>query len=163
MVSTAYMRKMVAIVSQSQSKREKDPDKRHVYKMEGKWISFNVGGIKLKRLRQLIRLACELYEIPPPAVKKHSGKEYSYSDGVTISFNKDHMNHGVALHEVAHHIVDWIWLDDDEVEGHGREFQGVYQWLMKVFGIAPEAALRASWEAQGLQWKPIPPNATPGW
>lgn len=146
----------------SRSSRNRDPQKKELYKLEGKFLSFNCGGIKLRTLRELIHLACALYEVPAPAVKRHNNKEWSYSDGIVISFNKDHMNHGVALHEAAHHIVDWLWLDDDEVEGHGREFQGVYQWLLVCFGIAPKAALQAAWEAQGLVWAPIPPKDTPG-
>ena len=129
--------------------------------MEGKFLSFNLGGVKLGDLRDVIHLACALYGVPFPGVRSHKGKEWSYSNGVSISFNKAQMNHAVALHEAAHHIVDWCWDIADGVEGHGREFQGVYQWLLKVCGIAPEAALAAAWEAQGLKWDPIPPKDAP--
>lgn len=140
------------------SKSDKDPQKQQVYKLEGGFLSFNVGGVKLPKLRQLIRLACELYSVPHPGVRAHKGGEWSYSNGVSISFNKAQMNHAVALHEATHHIVDWTWPDDDDIEHHGREFQGIYQWLLTKFGVAPEAALRAAWETEGLTWGPMPPH-----
>lgn len=149
---------MVVYVPRTQ---RKDPQKKKVYKLEGQFLMFNRGGTKLSDLRDCIRLACAMYDVPDPGVRSHKGKEWSYSNGVTISFNKDQMNYAVALHEAAHHIVEWLWGEDSGVEDHGREFQGVYQWLLVLCGIAPVAALQAAWEAQGLKWKPIPPRETP--
>lgn len=131
----------------------RDPQQLKVYKWEGEWADWNSATISLAKAREYVRWACELYWVEAPKVIRHAGNEYSWSDGMTISFQKGQVSRAIALHEVAHHICNAMF--GLKTPGHGPEWMAVYLWLLIKARIAPKTALLASAKAKGIKWLPL--------
>lgn len=154
-----------------------DSQQELVYEWEADFKDFNRPTLSLAECGKYVRTACARYEVPPPKIRAHrkGGLTFYQADKVpkkadvaaafrvvkgsaTISFHADGRNPAVALHEAAHAILNY-WLPLGGVEDHGREFCGVYFWLLLRAEIMPEAALEASAKAAGIKWFK---NFTPG-
>lgn len=153
------------------AKDDHDPQRELVYEWESDFKSFNIPTIPLAACRALVIKACRKYEAPAPVVRGHrrGGLSFYQADKAprsypnilavhevikgtaTISFRADGRNHAIALHEAAHAVLNY-WLPLGGYEDHGREFLGIYFWLLEFYDILPEAALDASAKAAGLQW-----------
>jgi hypothetical protein len=147
-----------------------DPQKERLYAWEAKWDSFNRQTDTLKTCRQYVHTACAYYGIPPPSVRSHGGRAYSWYQADSayaqiqttridgdykhvISFNKDRgLNLPTALHEAAHAVASVLlpW----EMPDHDPKFVGIYLWLLAKAKIAPRSALEASLKAAGVEWEP---------
>jgi hypothetical protein len=145
-----------------------DPQRDKLYAWEARFRDWSRKTDSLKACRQYARTACAYYGIPPPSVRSHGGRAYSWSqaDGnyaqintvrakgkshSVISFNRDRgLNVPTALHEAAHAIASVLlpW----EMADHDPRFVGIYLWLLVKARIAPRAALEASLTAAGVQW-----------
>ena len=145
-----------------------DPQKDSLYAWESKWYSWNRKTDSLGTCRQYVHTACAYYGIPPPKVKSHGGRAYSwyqadadYAHTTTvrvgmkhksvISFNRDRgLNIPTALHEAAHAIASVLlpW----EMADHDPRFVGIYLWLLVKSRTAPRSALEASLTAAGVAW-----------
>ena len=145
-----------------------DPQRDRLYSWEAKWRSWNRKTDSLSDCRKYVHTACAYYGIPPPSVRSHGGRAYSWSqaDGnyaqintvrangksrSVISFNRDRgLNIPTALHEAAHAIASVLlpW----EMADHDPRFVGIYLWLLIKTRIAPRSALEASLTAAGLTW-----------
>lgn len=123
-----------------------------LYKWEDAWSSWNASTCSLAECRKFVRMACEAYGVPPPPVATHKHTEMSYFDParMRISLRYDHKNVPIALHEAAHAIV-WHYYGAS-VPDHGKEFMGIYLYLLAQARCAPEVALTASARAAGLRW-----------
>lgn len=145
-----------------------DPQKDALYGWEAKWGYWNKSLNTLTELRQYVRTACAHYGIPPPSVKSHGGKAYSWYQAdenyahtvstrikgkthAAISFNKLRgLNIPTALHEAAHAIAAVLlpW----EMADHDPRFVGIYLWLLVRAKVAPRVALEASLKEAGIAW-----------
>lgn len=143
---------------------KQDAATRRVYRWEEQWASWNTGSLKLKQMRELVTWALGAYKIPHIPVRSHNGRDMSFylaSDAhPMISFNKEHHNAAIGLHEAAHHITDTLYGRD--LAEHCPEWLGIYLWLMTEANIAPRVALESSAKAMGLKWrKRSSPKAVP--
>lgn len=147
---------------------QQDVQKDALYAFEAKWRDWNRKTSSLAECRQYVHTACAHFGIPPPSVRSHGGKAYSWyqaetPDAVThtlvaagkfksvISFNRTRgLNVPTALHEAAHAIAAVI-LPWDMVD-HDPRFVGIYLWLLIKARIAPRVALEASLTAAGIKW-----------
>jgi hypothetical protein len=138
----------------------KDRQVKRLYDWEAEWASWNTATVTLPECRKYVRQACEAYNVPPPSVSqhKHNGMSYYEPNEHRISLRHDHKNVPIALHEAAHAIVWTIY--GETVEDHGREFCGVYLFLLTAVQAAPEVAITASARAAGIKWckKQVPSN-----
>lgn len=145
-----------------------DIQKDSLYAWESLWKDWNRKTDSLSTCRQYVRTACAHYNVPPPTVKSHGGRAYSYYQAESayasittirtpgkvkssISFNKERgLNIPTALHEAAHAIAAVLlpW----EMADHDPRFVGIYLWLLTKAKIAPKAALEASLLARGVKW-----------
>jgi hypothetical protein len=145
-----------------------DPQKDALYHWESKWKDWNRKTDSLHTCRQYVHTACAYYDIPPPSVKSHGGRAYSWyqadenyahtttvrAAGKTksaISFNRHRgLNVVTALHEAAHAIASVLlpW----EMADHDPRFVGIYLWLLVKAGVAPRIALEASLTAAKISW-----------
>jgi hypothetical protein len=153
------------------AKDDHDPQRELVYEWESDFKGFNIPTLPITACRALVIKACRKYETPGPIVRSHrrGGLSFYQSDKTpsqytdilavhevikgtaTISFRADGRNHAVVLHEASHAILNY-WLPLGGYEDHGREFLGVYFWLLEFYDILPAAAIEASAKAVGLQW-----------
>jgi hypothetical protein len=149
---------------------ELDVQRDKLYAWEAKWGYWNKSVNPLSELRQYVHTACAYYGIPPPRVKSHGGRAYSwyqadenYAHTTTvraggkcrsvISFNRERgLNIPTALHEAAHAIASILfpW----EMADHDPRFVGIYLWLLVKAKVAPRSALEASLTAAGVSWDP---------
>lgn len=129
-----------------------DRQQQRVYAWEAQWADWNAGHLSLRGARSVVRWACKKYGLPPPVVKQHPGKAYSFSCGSLISFSKGQRNSAIALHESAHYIATHIF--GNSIEHHAQEWLGIYLWLLEGYRVAPRIALHASAKAKGLRWTP---------
>lgn len=129
------------------------------YRWEGRWAHWNLKmADTISSPRAWVRWACTKYRTSPPRVLPLSqNSELSYYDSLNHSINIQpvHWNAATALHEAAHAIV--FVACDDAWEDHGREWFGVYSWLLLKAKMWPPVALSASARADGLPWHPISP------
>lgn len=137
----------------------KDRQAERLYRWEESWRDWNRQTQTLVDARKFVRTACAKYSVKPPTVVSHRHTELPFYMPVVarISFNKKYRNPAIALHEAVHHII-YVLLGET-VEDHGREFVGVYLWLLDNAGIAPRIALEASARAVGLRWVSIDDSA----
>jgi hypothetical protein len=153
------------------AKNDHDPQRELVYEWEADFKSFNIPTLSLAACRALVTKACRKYDTPGPVVRSHrrGGLSFYQADKAptqytdilavheviegtaTISFRADGRNHAVVLHEAAHAILNY-WVPLGGYEDHGREFLGVYLWLLEFHDILPASAIEASAKAAGLQW-----------
>ena len=147
-----------------------------VYEWESDFHDFNRPTLTLDRCRKYIHDGCARYGVPPPRVRSHrkggltfyqacrpEGKTISavyqvIRGSAVISFRADGRNPSIALHETAHAILNY-WLPLGGYEDHGKEFCGIYFWLLLREDILPESALIASAKDVGINWLR---NFTPG-
>lgn len=129
-----------------------DRQRRAVYAWESGWRDWNTTTMGLRRAREYVCWACDMYNLCAPRVKQHKPAAYdrSYSQGDLISFRDDEINAAAALHEAAHYITGRIF--GESIEGHAPEWAAVYLWLLIKARIAPRTALCASAAAKGVQW-----------
>lgn len=119
-----------------------DPQQADVYWLEAE---FN-GWWRMVRstrsdLLDLTTAVCKYYGVDEPKVTlsrkeaKHDG-DYLHSE---ITLYKHGQNPGVLIHELAHHITDWLYLD---VENHGPEFVAIYMHLLDKWCFLPNEEFR---------------------
>lgn len=144
-----------------------DPQKHALYAWEDAWGDWNRQSLTLTEIRRLVRKASRLYGVKPPAVTAHTGRMWTtyYPDTASVTFERSQRNTAVALHEAAHHILFALCRQEAEedsdghFEDHGREFLGIYLYLLNHFAVAPLVALTASARAAGLRFIPVPGSA----
>ena len=139
-----------------------DPQKDLVYAWETTFRQFNEHNVPRRVLRQLIRRAERVYRIDPVTIlftnrirkaKRFAKIASAYDPGAhSITLGWKDQNYGIALHEVAHAITDFVL--GDELPAHGAHWLGVYFWLLEWARVAPREALHASAKAHGLVWAP---------
>lgn len=134
-----------------------DLQKEKLYEWEEEWKDWDRNTLKLKEMRATVRWACKKYHVSTPQVRQHKTREWSwYKDGTyrggtaKISFQHGQSNPAIALHETAHHIIYEIC--GETVEDHGREFLGVYLWLLIEAKVAPASALYPSARTASLRF-----------
>lgn len=141
-----------------------DPQRQAAYEWEDEFRDWNRQTASLVECRRYIETACAHYAVKPPRVVGHRGKEITFYQAhediqarflekgaaATISLRPDGRNIPIALHESAHAIAS-VWLPWT-IEGHGREWLGIYMWLLEAASIAPSVALEASAKKHGLKW-----------
>lgn len=140
-----------------------DPQKAALYAWEGAWSDWNRDTTSLAEVRRLVRKACRMYGVPAPAIRGHVGSMWTtyYPTEDYVTFQQGQRNAAIALHEAAHVILFKICKQeaDEESDGnfedHGREFLGLYLYLLNDFGVAPLVALTASAKDAGLRFIPV--------
>lgn len=136
-----------------------DPQKEALYAWEETWGPWNYNSLTLTECREWIVTACDYYGVPPPRVRQHRTREYSwchvYRGVISLQGGKHRARGGrnvsQALHEVAHWIVHQKF--GDKPQDHGPTFLGVYMWLIEAAKLAPPIALHASARTHGLKWR----------
>lgn len=147
---------------------ERDEAAEKLYRWEDSWQGWNANTLTLAECRFVVRRACRLFGVKPPAVVQHRAKSILWfswyaTDPDRISFQCGPSHYGgknlaVALHEAAHHIA---WKRHGwRVHDHGPTFLGIYLRLLEAARVAPAVALRASLRAAGLRWRECEPNHT---
>lgn len=140
-----------------------DTQAKQAYAWQHSWLHWNYKSSSDREIRIAIRQAESYYKIPKIKIKlftknKNSEGEdqnsyYIYSGyygNPRIELRPYHQNIPIALHEVAHAICGSIFRDT--VENHGKEWLGVFMYLLEKEGIAPVSALHASAREFGLKW-----------
>jgi hypothetical protein len=129
-----------------------DKQAEKLYAWEDQWRQWNRATLTMTKVRSWVSWACKLYRVSTPAVKAHKGRAWSRYDPNTasISFERTQRNLAVALHEAAHHIL-WTVVGE-KYEDHGKEFLGIFLFLLSRAGEAPPIALTASARKAGLKW-----------
>jgi hypothetical protein len=136
-----------------------DPQKAALYAWEETWGPWNFNSLTVTECRAWIVQACAYYDVPPPRVRQHRTREFSWCHvrmGVISLQGGKHRDRGgrnvsQALHEAAHWIV--YQIKGDVPQDHGPTFLGVYMWLLEAAQLAPRVALHASARAHGLKWR----------
>jgi hypothetical protein len=135
-----------------------DPQQKRVYRWEDGFRSFLERTATRSQVRELIRKASKQYGIEAPRVtfKTKAGttgritSEYDPEEHA-ISIGWHDCNHAIALHECAHAIADT--LHGQHLQPHGKEWLGIYLWLLQWAGVAPKSALVASAREKRLKWR----------
>lgn len=130
-----------------------DPQKDRLYKWQWEWHEWNRASATLKELQEAVDKACKLWGVRTVPVSRQPKKlEYSvYNDGDrTIRLLPEHHNLAMALHEVAHHIVDVRY--GTAYPHHGKVFVGVFADLLIDFKLAPKEAVYASLKARKIKY-----------
>lgn len=146
------------------SRGRPDPWGKAIYGFEEDWPEANVDSLTLNQCEILIRFACDAYGLVPPVKIGYDRKaqlSYCYADGSGIFFAKTQRNKFIALHEVAHFIADKLF--GQEIEDHGKQWQGVYFYLLSKAEIAPLCALKASLKDRGVPWHKTAPKEVAKW
>lgn len=129
------------------------------YRWEGTWAHWNLKMFDtVAGPRHWIRWACRKYATSPPVVRplpQNSELSYYYALDHSINLQPVHWNASTSLHEAAHAII--FMAVENSWEDHGREWFGVYAWLLLRAKMWPAVALSASARAEGLPWNPISP------
>jgi len=125
---------------------------KQLYAWEDAWSSWNAASCTLSECRRFVRMACKSYKVPVPSVTMHKHTEYSYfsPDDNKIALRHDQRNVPIALHEASHAIL-WHYYRDT-IADHGKEFVGVYLYLLTMSECAPAIALTASLRHYGIRW-----------
>jgi hypothetical protein len=126
-----------------------------VYAWETQWSHWNHKAYdSLNQPRRWMRWAMKHYNVPyvtmgivEPGKKKASF--YRMLDH-RIMLLPAHMNAASVLHEVAHAITDYYYVEEDH---HGPVWAGIFLWLMVRAGFAPKIAFTASMKEAGIKWK----------
>lgn len=133
-----------------------DPQKTALYAWEGAWLEWNWDSMTMPQVRRWMGKACRKYGVKPSKVTAHRGSMWTTYDPErgSTTFMRSQRNIAVTLHEAAHHILYSLSeeFEKEEFEDHGKEFLGVYIWLLNEFGVAPLVALTASARAAGLKF-----------
>lgn len=137
-----------------------DPQREALYSWEETWGPWNFNSLTLTECREWIEQSCAYYDVPPPRVRQHRTREFSWCHVrmgvISLQGGKHRMRGGrnvsQALHEVAHWIVFQLY-GDEKPQDHGPTFLGVYMWLLEAAKVAPRAALSASARQHGLKWR----------
>lgn len=131
------------------------------YTWEGQWKHWNLKMFdSLYGPRHWVRWACRKYGTKPPAVHPLPAKgELTYYGSLThtIHLQPQHWNISTVLHEAAHCIL--FRKTGERFEDHGKEWLGVYTWLLIQSKHWPTIALSSSAKAAGLPWHPLSPTA----
>lgn len=145
-----------------------DVQRQKVYDWQYAWRDWNHGTISDRAVRSVIRRAERLYRVSETEIKLltknynatgqllTSNQKYWYVDGWPslqrhkITIIPAHRNIPIALHEVAHVICTRLF--NETVESHGKEWLGIFMWLLAKEKIAPVSALYASAREFGLKW-----------
>ena len=136
-----------------------DPQREALYRWEDTWPAWGNNDLTLQACRDVVRWACERYDVVPPKIRQHRTEAMSECDvslGV-ISFQakarrdgRGGKNAAVALHEATHWIL-WSTMGD-KPQDHGPLFLRTYMQLLAYYGVAPMIALHASARKAGLRW-----------
>lgn len=133
----------------------KDSQRDAVYAWETEWADWNRGTLSLTKCRAYVAVACQLFGLDLPTVRQHRTKASSYSctteTAAVISFNLQHKNPAIALHEVAHYIHSKT-TRGHTAQDHGPTWLGIYLTLLIVAQVAPKAALFATARKHKLRW-----------
>ena len=121
---------------------KRDQQRSRVYKWEDS-LPLTASGISsgrrcsLKRCRELVDAACDLYNLPKIYVDKPINPRQTYAahyniisvDGESdeIRISKQLQRQDIALHEAAHYVTLKLW---PRAIDHGPEFVRVYMHLM---------------------------------
>jgi hypothetical protein len=111
-------------------------------------------------MMKLVAKSARLYKVPIPRVhffksnrskRKKFAPSYYDPNTHTIYLRPRHMRPNVALHEVAHAIIDWI-MGPHSRAGHGKAWLGVYVELLAKFEFFPREVLAFSLKKAGLKY-----------
>lgn len=131
-----------------------DPQSPRLYKWQWEWDSWSKQSLTLKECQEVCDVACKLWDVPKVPVSAQSNrKDYSaYDDSDrTIKLLSCHQNAPMALHEIAHHIVDIKY--GTGFQDHGPVYVGVFADLLAVFKVAPKDAILASLKVRNIKFK----------
>jgi hypothetical protein len=145
------------------SRGRPDPWGKAIYGFEEDWPEANVDSLTIAQCEILVKFACDAYGMGAPKVgyDRKAKLSYCYADGSGIFFAKTQRNKFVVLHEAAHFIADKTY--GQEIEDHGKEWQGVYFYLLSKAEIMPMCALKASLKDRGLPWHRTSPKDLAKW
>lgn len=129
-----------------------DLQKEKLYEWEASFRDWDRPTSKMADVKYWVRWACRKYHVTPPRIKAIARDGYSIYDPniALIWFTRCNRNPAIALHEAAHHIM-WR-LTHDRYQDHGREFLGVYLWLLIEAKVAPASALYPSARTASLRF-----------
>jgi hypothetical protein len=143
-----------AIPKAEPGKPKNDPQRSCVYMLERELAGCSVyHAARRDDLLGVLEHACRYYKIAPPVLRiyrDNKSKEFgfhAYTLGEPprrASINLNAAYHGAnlftLLHELAHHIVDFTWSEQNGK--HTPEFVGVFMHLLHKYKIMPEDAFR---------------------
>ncbi len=129
------------------------------YAWEDSWTIWAGQNESKQHICKLIYRSAKLYRIPLPEVRflksDKRGKRWlpsSYDPSLhRISLRPRHMRANVAVHEVAHAIVDYI-MGPFSKAGHGKAWLGVYMELLAKWKFMSMDDLKASATRAGLKF-----------
>ena len=129
---------------------KEDPQQYRVYAWENALTNWAGAHATSAQMRRAVERCCRIYRVPVPQLSfatkdRRDGKllHSAYDPGKhTIVFRPRHMDVGSAIHEATHSIVDWI-MGPWGSKAHGREFVGVYIWLLAKLKVLPRPAMVA--------------------
>lgn len=131
-----------------------DSQRDRVYAWETDWADWNRETLTLAKCRGYVAVACKLFGLDLPSVRQHKTKASSYScttaTAAVISFNLQHKNPAIALHEVAHYIHSRT--AERPGQDHGPTWLGIYMALLILTQVAPKEALFATARKHKLRW-----------
>lgn len=131
-----------------------DPQGARLYKWQWDWDSWGRPSLSLQECQEVCDAACKLWSVPlVPVANQSTKRDYSAYDDAnrSIKLLRCHQNAPMALHEIAHHIVDVKY--GTAFQDHGAAFVGVFADLLIVFKVAPKEAILGSLKARNIDFK----------
>lgn len=124
---------------------EKDPQQKRLYNWEHQFRTIRVGApLTSGRLHKLVRQIAEHYRIPKPLLTtthfSDRGTLAQASRG-EVEFNPRAPTWTplIVAHEMAH-VVQWHYGMYPRHSAHGRQFAGIFLYILHKFGILPHSA-----------------------
>lgn len=131
-----------------------------IYAWEDEFALSKVTAFTEEQAAEGVRLACELYDVAPPAriiFPEHADASHYDSKLDKIQLVPTHRNHMCVLHEAAHCISHRLH-GEKSVAKHGSKWLGIYVWLLEHYDVMPKVAIRASLRKHSLRYYRTPPD-----
>lgn len=86
-----------------------------------------------KYIQEFLATVCAELGEEMPNLKFRTGGRRSYGSSKRIRLIKSNLTQRMLLHELAHGLTD-RWTGGQDVQSHGKEFVGIYMYLLVRFG-----------------------------
>lgn len=125
-----------------------------IYAWEEEFALSKVTTFTEEQAAEAVRLACELYDVAPPAriiFPEFADSSHYDSKLDKIRLVPTHRNHMVVLHEASHCIAHRLY-GEKAVKKHGSKWLGIYTWLLEHYDVMPKSAIMASLKKHSLRY-----------
>ncbi len=115
-------------------RRPRDNQRSKVYAWESAYHHWGEGPIlSLKECGKLANKVCRHFRLAPVTIRDGRGCRRAYGNTRSVTLPRWSRQVAITLHETAHSIVLRTW-GRYGAAAHGKEFLGIYMYLLAKFG-----------------------------